>query len=193
MTSRERVLAALRREEVDYVPCSATFNPLQPVLRRGHRWNFPWLDSASPEEQLAYQVERLGLDQVVSLGIDLCRPAAGVESKVWLDGDILHKVYTTPAGDLHASVRYNDLWPHGKEIPFHSDFNIGHFVEPWLQTEADLTCLKQIRGLCDTKDVLEKVRADFAAVKILADLWTRTWTMNTRSTFVQSRCLATWA
>jgi uroporphyrinogen-III decarboxylase len=31
MTSRQRVLAALRREEVDYVPCCASFNPLHEI------------------------------------------------------------------------------------------------------------------------------------------------------------------
>ena len=169
MTSRERVLAALRREEVDYVPCCVAFNPLTPVQRRGHRWDFPWPASAPLEERLAYQVERLGLDQVVAVGADLCRPAPGVESRVWRDGDVLHKAYVTPAGDLHASVRYNELWPHGEDIPFFSDFNIGHFVEPWLETESDLACLVHVRRLCDTDDVLAAVRAGFVAAKALAD------------------------
>ena len=169
MTGRERLLAALRREDVDYVPCCASFNPLTAVQRTAHGWNFPWPSDASRGEQLAYQVEQLGLDQVVHVGIDLCRPAPGVESSVWLDGDVLHKVYTTPAGDLHASVRYNDLWPCGKDIPFYSDFNIGHYVEPWIQNESDLACFKQIRRLCDAGNVLEEARSNFTAARDLAD------------------------
>lgn len=169
MTCRERLLAALRREDVDYVPCCASFNPLTAVQRKEHGWNFPWSPGATRAAQLACQVEQLGLDQVVHVGIALCRPAPGVESRVWLDNDILHKVYTTPAGDLHASVRYNELWPHGRDIPFYSDFNIGHYVEPWIRNESDLICFKQIQRLCDTGDVLEEARSNFAAARDLAD------------------------
>jgi len=169
MTHRERLLAALRREEVDFIPCSVGFNPLDPVLRRGHEWNFPWPEATSEEKRIAYQVEELGLDQVVNLGVDLCLPADGVESKSWVDGEVLHHTYSTSVGDLHASVRYNDLWPHGEQIPFYSDFNIGHFIEPWIQTEADLACLRQIRRLSDSGEVLETARARFAAAKAIAD------------------------
>ena len=31
MSPRERILAALKRQPVDYVPCSPNFNPLRPV------------------------------------------------------------------------------------------------------------------------------------------------------------------
>lgn len=169
MTSRERLLAALDREEIDHIPCCTAFNPLTAVQRRDHQWGFPWPDNASVDERLAYQVEELGLDQVVSLGSDLCRPVEGVESRTWVDGEVLHQTYSTPAGDLHAAVQYSDLWPHGEQIPFYSDFNIGHFVEPWIQNEADLACLKQVRQLSDTSAVLDRVRSDFAATKALAD------------------------
>lgn len=169
MTSRERILAAIQRKAVDYVPCCAGFNPLNPVLRKGHQWQFPWPPDAPFKDQLAYQVEQLGLDQIVPMGIDLCRPESDVKSKVWLDGKILHKVFTTPSGDLHASVNYNELWPHGRDIPFYSDFNVGHFVEPWIQNECDLACLKHIRKLCDTKEVIDEARSAFARAKKLAD------------------------
>jgi uroporphyrinogen-III decarboxylase len=169
MTSRERLLGALRREEVDAIPCCMGFNPLDPVLRRGHGWNFPWSASASAEESLTYQVQELGLDQVVHLGADLCLPVDGVESKTWLDGDVLHQTYRTPVGDLHASVRYNDLWPHGEQIPFYSDFNIGHFIEPWIQSEGDLACFQQVRRLSDSNEVLGKARTNVAAAKRLAE------------------------
>jgi len=144
MTSRERLLAATRRQPVDYVPCCMPFNPLSDVQRRGHTWNFPWAPDAPAADQLAYQVEQLGLDQVVHCGCAVTQAAPGVESEVRRDGDLLHKTYHTPAGDLHASVRVNELWPHGDDIPFYSDFNIGHFVEPWVQTEADLAALQQV-------------------------------------------------
>jgi len=169
MTSRERLLAALGREDVDHIPCCAAFNPLTAVQRRGHTWGFPWPEDASADERIAYQVEELGLDQVVGVGIDLCRPAAGVECRTWIEGEVLHQAYSTPAGDLHASVQYSELWPCGEHIPFYSDFNIGHFIEPWIQNEADLACLAQVRQLSDERAVLDGVRTGFATAKTLAD------------------------
>ena len=169
MTSRERLLAALNREAVDHTPCSAAFNPLTETQRRERGWHFPWPEEAGVEERTAYQVEELGLDQIVHAGADLCRPADGVESRAWVEGDVLHQTYTTPAGELHAAVNYNDLWPHGEQIPFYSDFNIGHFAEPWIQTEQDLACLQQVRQLCDRDDVLVGVRNGVEAARSLAD------------------------
>jgi uroporphyrinogen-III decarboxylase len=144
MTSRERLIAATRRQPVDYVPCQVNFNPLSEVQRRGHTWNFPWAPDAPHAEQLAYQVEELGLDQIIYCSAPFAQAAPGVEAEVRREGDLLHNTYHTPAGDLHASVRLNELWPHGDDIPFFSDFNIGHFVEPWLQNEADLAALQQV-------------------------------------------------
>jgi hypothetical protein len=152
MTSRQRVLAALRREEVDYVPCCMSFNPLAETLRRGYDWNFPWAMDASVEDMLEIQVGSLGLDQIVGVPVDLIRPAEGVESRCWMEGDILHKAWTTPAGELHAAVRRTDEWPHGEEIPFYSDFNVGHYVEPWITSEADLACFREILRLDDSAD-----------------------------------------
>jgi len=144
MTSRERVLAALRREPVDYVPCCGSFNPLSPVQRRGYSWNFPWPENAGQEEQIGFQMDRLGLDALARAGIEVARPLPGVTSEVWQEGDVLHKRYRTPAGDLHAAVRINELWPCGQDIQFYNDFNIGHFVEPWIKEACDLECLKQV-------------------------------------------------
>jgi uroporphyrinogen-III decarboxylase len=169
MTSRERICAAIRKEDVDYVPCYASFNPLDKTLRRGHQWNFPWPLEAATQEQLQYQVKQLGLDQVVRVEANLCRPVSGVESRVWINDGILHKSYQTPAGELHASIRYDNLWPHGWDIPFYSDFNIGHYVEPWIQNEADLECFTNIVRLCDTREVLEKVREEAKHARQIAD------------------------
>ena len=90
MTSRERILAAVAREPVDYVPCSVVFNPLTPTQRRGHQWQFPWAPDAPADEQLRYQVEELGLDQVAPFAVSAARPAEGAEAEVRRDGDVLH-------------------------------------------------------------------------------------------------------
>lgn len=159
MTSRERLLAAIRRLPVDHVPCSSRFNPLTPVQRRGRSWNFPWSEEAGWAEQIRYQVEVLGLDQVVDVWVVATRPAAGITERVWWEKEVLHKAYTTPAGELHAAIHYNDLWPHGQDIPFYSDFNIGHFVRPWIRTRSDLECFKQLFLLRDPGEVVAEAGA----------------------------------
>ena len=163
MTSRERLLAALRREPVDYVPCCGRFNPLTPVQRRGRSWNFPWPEDASWEQRLCYQVEELGMDQVVDVGVAMTRHAPGVEARVWVEGDTLHKAYSTPAGELHATVRYSDLWPHGEDIPFYSDFNIGHFTEPWIRNREDLEWFKQLFVPREEEEVIAEAESALAS------------------------------
>jgi len=138
------------------------------VQRRGRPWGFPWAQDASQEARIAYQVETLGLDQVVPVALAHLAPAAGVSSRVWMEGEILHKAYTTPAGELHAAVTRSDLWPHGDDIPFFSDFNIGHFVEPWLTGEADLQCLKQILRLREPGETLDSARKASSGALALA-------------------------
>ena len=168
MTTRERILSAMKREQVDRVPCCVIFNPLQATSRKGYTWNFPWPSSATLQEQVQYQVEGLGLDQIINAGIHLTAPVSGVTSRTWIEEDILHKSYDTPAGELHASVRYNENWPHGQDIPFYSDFNVGHFVEPWIQNDADLAAFTQIVRLCDTREMRDKTASEMNRAKQMA-------------------------
>jgi len=167
MSSRERVMAAMRCDEVDRVPCSVSFNPLYPRQRTS--WNFPWPQSAEIEERTAYQVEELGLDQVVGMGLSACRHTEGVTSRVWVDGGVLHKAWDTPAGELHASVRRDELWAHGEDIPLMSDFNVGHFITPWIETEQDLECFKHVMKWDETGRAQAAARAYYDRMRRLAD------------------------
>ena len=169
LSSRERILAAIRREPVDYVPCCGFFNPLSAPQRRGYTWNFPWPEGTGRAEALKFQVETLGLDQVVPVGVGGAKSAPGIESNVWREGDVLHKAYSTPAGELHAAVRLTDVWPHGENVPFYSDFNVGHYVEPWIQTEQDLECLKLLQVAREVDEIVGAARDSFAGSKALAD------------------------
>jgi len=170
MTSRERVLAALRREEVDHVPCSPTFNPLTELQRAGHVYGFPW-PPGDVKAELEHCVRALGIDPVVRCGGGAYFPADGVTARSWRDGDLLRKVWTTPAGELHASVRPDAIWPHGDDIPFWSDFNIGHFVEPWLATEQDLDRLRHVLLPPDRAQDVERTRTTYRRARELAGRW----------------------
>lgn len=166
MSSRERVLAAIRRKPVDYVPCSLFFNQLSPQQRVGHRWQFPWQSSGGGG--IEYCIEQLGTDQVVYVSVGGFHPEDDVSSKVWTESGLLHKVWSTPAGEVHAAVRPDEHWPHGRDVPFFSDF-IGHYVEPWLKSPADLECLRHILLPARTEEHLAALRSGYQKSKAIAD------------------------
>ena len=173
MNSRERMMAALRCEDVDYVPFSNFFTTLHESYRLSSpldaRYSFPW--HPTEREMLDYCVNELGIDQVVQGFSWSYSPASRVSSRVWQEGSTIHKVWSTPAGDLHASVRYDDRWNFDLDIPLFSDQNIGHFEEPWLQTEQDLECLKHILLPLDDRQTLDRIRFRYNKAKRTADRW----------------------
>jgi hypothetical protein len=170
MTSRERMLAALQRQPVDYVPCSPFFNPLTEVQRRGRKWRFPW-GGDSGRERLEYCVTELGLDMVVNCGVGGYDPHPDVSSRVWREGDRLYKAYATPAGELRSCVKYDHRWPHGEDIPFYTDFNPSHGIEFWIESEEDLECFSHILRPLERRLALERSRANYEAARALADRW----------------------
>lgn len=166
MTGRERVLAAMRRQPVDYVPCSPVVNPLHEVQRRGRPWNFPW---DAPGDGVEYLATVLKTDPVVGAGwMEGVYPEDGVKVRVWQERDLLHKAYDTPSGQLHCAIMLNDLWPFGKDIPFFHDF-VAHYREPWLKTQRDVECLKHIFLPPRTREQIEEMRGRFERRKALAD------------------------
>lgn len=171
MTGCERVLAALRRQEVDFVPCSPFFASLSGVQQRGYTWNFPWALPETPEairESYRYQVEALGVDPVVQVFLGPVHPTAAVAARVWRQGDLLHKSYTTPAGELSCIVHADAKWPFGEEIPLYSDF-FAHFRKPWLRSEADLACMEYLLRPPHTSEQIDACRRRFATARALAD------------------------
>ena len=169
MNSRERVMRALRGEPTDYVPCVLLNEIMDEPYRRSGRCQFPW--GPSMWEEAEYCVNELGIDPVFKFELGGFTPgvvSAEVSSKTWVEDSVIHKVFTTPAGQLKASVKYNDLWPHGLDIPFYSDHNIAHFIEPWLETEQDLECLKHIIVPPD-KDQIDRLRFDYTEARKAAD------------------------
>ena len=140
MSSRERMRAAIRREEVDYVPLSTHFSESQSAERKLRTWQ---QGNAHGEHALRHQVEELGLDPVVYLHVSPGQHPE-VTSRVWEEEasgnphPILHKEIATPAGPLTAAVRRTEDWPHGTDVPLQSDFCVSRFVKPWLQTMEDV-------------------------------------------------------
>jgi len=166
MTPKERILAAMRRQPVDYVPCAPLMNFQPEDQRWGKRWQFPF--GPSDREMLDYMIGELGTDQMLQIGIDYY-PGTGVTSRVWMDGDVIHKMWTTPAGELHAAVRHDERWVPGLDVPFFHDYNPSHFVEPWIKTMQDVECLSHILRPPDTQDDLAQLRFRFDQLRRLAD------------------------
>ena len=55
MNSKERILSAMRREEVDHVPCEPFFNTLSEEQRAGQRWQWPFGPALT--DKIEYLVE----------------------------------------------------------------------------------------------------------------------------------------
>lgn len=166
MTSRERVVAAFKREPVDYVPCCLFFNNLTPQQRKGYKYQFPFADSQ--QERVEYCCNVLGTDPVVNFYLNSFYPDAGVSTQRWFEDNKIHKKWITPSGEIYAIVKYDEKWPFGLDIPFHHDFT-GHYIKPWLETSSDLKCLKHILLPLRTKEQLEDLKFNFMQNKKLAE------------------------
>jgi hypothetical protein len=166
MTSKERVLAAIRRQPVDHVPCAPFMNPQPEDQRWGKHWQYPF--GPSDREILEYMVVELGVDQLLQTTMDYF-PEPGVRSRVWMEGDLIHKTWTTPSGELHASIRHDEHWLPGFDVPFFHDYNPSHFVDPWIKTRQDVECLRHILQSPRDAEALARVRFQFRETKRLAD------------------------
>lgn len=165
MTSKERVLAAMRRQPVDHVPCAPLMNFQPEDQRWGRRWQYPF--GPSDREMLDYMVGQLGVDQLLQTEIGFY-PERGVRSRVWMEGEVIHKDWITPSGVLHAAVRYDEHWLPGFDIPLFHDYNPSHFVEPWIKTMRDVDCLRHILLPPQEADDLSRVRFQFMQCRRLA-------------------------
>ena len=138
MTSRERILAAMRREEVDYIPCSIYFNSNLQV---------DGYDLSAWQERARLQLD-LGADPVVRFALaGTSHP--DVQTRTWLDqveGEtcpILFKEYQTPAGCLRMAVRRTSEWPHGADILW-DDFSAGAIYEPLIKSPDDVNAFEYV-------------------------------------------------
>lgn len=164
MTSRERVLAAVRRQEVDYVPCCCFFSAS--LVGPEYTWK-------GRADSLELIVDGLGLDSYVGVGME---PSwhPEVTTQVWKEerpGEewpVLHKRIETPVGPLTAAVRLTEDWPEGDDIPLNSDWNVSRFVKPWLETMEDVERYRYVQ-LPPDDQAIAKGKERFSGQKKLAD------------------------
>ena len=117
MTSRERILAAVRCEPVDYVPLGQLFHST--IL--GTPADRHWLNQFERAEVMA----ELGLDPVIDIWLPAPAPPPEIPVRTWMEADpdgpdpLLCAAYETPAGMLVQKVRRtSDDWYHHTHYNF---------------------------------------------------------------------------
>ena len=150
LDSRQRLLRAIARQDVDYTPCSfMSFS----ILRNKHKQDL---------FEVALAEKEMGLDPMLFIptlsrwqrrdhpdlrGLPV-RFHPDVKTKIWRDGDLLtgrlFKEYETPAGTLSTRVRLSDDWPHGEFIPFIDDYQIPRADKPLVTSPKDLESLEYL-------------------------------------------------
>jgi uroporphyrinogen-III decarboxylase len=151
MNSRERLLAAIRRQPVDHVPLHIR---LWSLGGEADHIPFDWHDQVTRAECLV----GLSVDDTLLLQPPLGQPeeyradeCPGIDAEVIRipagDGraeDALKKTYHTPAGALTQVVVRSEDWPHGDEVMLFSDYNVARYVQPLINGMDDVRKLRYL-------------------------------------------------
>jgi uroporphyrinogen-III decarboxylase len=164
MNSRERILAAIRREPVDHVPL---YLRLWSMHQGQDNIPFNWQNQVSRAENLL----KLGVDDTLLLEPPLgfteeyhAELAQGITASVTQlppdeqgDNPRLQKIYETPDGLLTIIVKTSKDWIHGNDIMLFSDYNLPRQTEPIIK---DINDVKRLRHLLakPTPEQLEEFR-----------------------------------
>ena len=171
MTSKQRMLSAMKLEGPDYLPFS-------PCIAQG-----PWYDEPffwTDQIKRARKLLTLGLDPTIDIWLPDPQPSPDVRIKTRRDKraheTLITKEYHTPAGVLRQVVRETDDWcnaRHGPWVPttwgieklnsysmaLFDDYNVSRRVEPWVKGPDDLEKLRYIIRLPEGH-ILDEWRMD---------------------------------
>jgi len=165
MTSKERMLAALRGEKVDHVPFCLSWNMKQ------------------PHEKLTWKNERQKLEAHRDKGWDsllsiypLVTPCAEVKIEMRFEGSgdnrVLCQSWKTPAGEitekLKATADWDELDNNPAYMQFMSDFRTSRYLEFPFKTMVDLDALEYLFPLENPYDT-EKITQEYYEKRKLAD------------------------
>ena len=116
MNSRERILAAIRHEDVDHIPLGQLFHSTvmgTPVDKQ-------WRD----EFERSRIMKELGLDPTINIWMPAPEAPPEIPVRKWMENDpdgpdpLLCAAYETPAGTLTAKVRRTEDWYHPTHYRF---------------------------------------------------------------------------
>jgi uroporphyrinogen-III decarboxylase len=139
MTTKERLLAAIRCQEVDYVPLSM------------HFWHGPWHARANwhNERERLTRYREWEWDTAVGLASHVSpSKEVRVEVRHEDDGAVLRQIWHTPAGALEERLKVTDDWEAAKNIttylPIYDDFRSPRYLEVMIKTADDLPKLEYL-------------------------------------------------
>ena len=151
LTSRERMIRAIHRQEVDHVPCAfMSFSAMRGRCQDAYEVVLRELEMGLDSMLFipsSWRNERPNHPDLRGLPVRL-PPTVRVD--LWVEelpGEsfpILHKEYHTPAGTLTTQVRKTEDWPYGNAVPFMGDYQIPRAVKPLITNEADVHVLQTI-------------------------------------------------
>ena len=143
ISSRDRMLTALRCKVPDRIPCCfMIFSALRERCR-------------DQMEFVERQIE-MGLDARVELPELPIRFHPDVQIRTWREDvpgypyPLLHKEYITPAGRLKAEVWRTPDWPYGDDVPLFDDYIIPRSRKFLVTDDEDLEPLRFL--FCDPTD-----------------------------------------
>lgn len=167
MTTKERLLAALRCRPVDYVPMALNFWHSPP-----RHPNATWTNEC---ECLEFY-RRRGWDariQVATVVTPLPEVKVEVRYETLNDQPVLRQIWHTPAGMVEERLRVTDDWPRGKRnadspVGFYDDFRTSRYIEFPFKTVSDLATLPFLFPMENARDT-DKMLSEHGHAKALAD------------------------
>lgn len=164
MNSRERVLAAIRCQEVDYIPFIIEWNQQQ-KLHESMTWK-------NERERLAYHHQR-GLDSYTyAYGSVTPTSDVKIDMNIVTEGDTqyMYQSWKTPAGEITEKLKVTDDWDELQWKPaymhFNSDFRTPRYVEFPFKTMKDLDTLEYLFPIENPADTEEITRTYYEKRKI---------------------------
>jgi len=165
MNSRERMLAALSCEPVDYIPCSFMIF-------------FNLYDRCSTEAAFVEEQLKLGMDAMVHVG-RLCHDMhrygtlhPDVKVKEWVEEkggeSYFCRQLDTPAGPLTGRVKQWNGWPTKDDFRLLDDWIVPRAEEVLVKAEQDLDKLRYLFGPFKDEDI-KVLREEAAGMKRIAD------------------------
>jgi hypothetical protein len=150
LSSRERMMRALRCEEPDRIPLSFM---IYAALRRRCRDDFDFVErqldmglDATVPLKLPSEGDRVEHGDLPGLPI---RYHPDVEVVEWQDEDsdgtaVLHKEYHTPSGVLSTAVNRTGDWPYGEHVPLFDDYLCPRSRKFLIEGKQDLEALRYL-------------------------------------------------
>ena len=171
MTSKERILAAIRSQDIDYTPMIVDFS--NPYARDNIE--------VPPHPGTDWENERARLEIYKKWGWDTyltivphVTPLPEVKTSVAYDVEakVLKQTWKTPSGEIREQLKLTPDWPeaNGRQepVPFNSDFRTARYLEYPFKDKSSLATLPYLFPEINDVDN-ETITREFEEMKTLAE------------------------